>query len=465
MHKILFLTLVAILNFLLPQPGLIAQENDVTQLEPSAKEMRLPIPVLKTDSSNYFSLADEVARILIRVIQELRLYDFIVGIEIDSTFYRNDEIIARAPVLSFADLQGYSDAIVIVAAEIFQQGVLPEGDENYFSLDDESKIKNADEHEKNYPNNIQTRLYLFAQIINIESGEAYHSLDLEIFHTGGSLKKSKQRALNLFKQRVMYELKGVYWLSSDIIETSDGKLGIPLGTSHQVKKGMVFDLIEPDQIWTVADEDSLVPGGIAGIAMVVDTSADSSGLRILRQWRDHYPGAWLVEHPEPVFGLGMHFYLPRTDSYTNLGVSFHLRPLHTLDYGFGMQLIRVTDSYGDDDYGFGFGGFSTWRFINSSKIDIGGKLDVDLEIPYRKDDNGETVYTALFSTQVGIVAELLFAGKFDFVIHAGYRFAVKTDYWEYSEEEETIPAYWENKAPEVDISGFTISVGFKYLLF
>jgi len=60
---------------------------------------------------------------------------------------------------------------------------------------------------------------------------------------------------------------------------------------------------------------------------------------------------------------------------------------------------------------------------------------------------------------------LLFARKYDFVIHAGYHFAVKADYWEYSEEEETIPAYWENKAPEVDNSGLIFSVGLKYFLF
>ncbi|MCU0644173.1 MAG: hypothetical protein MUC94_07910 [bacterium] len=374
-------------------------------------------------------------------------------------------MIASSPALSFNDLQGYSDAIVIVAANIFQQGVPPEREENYFALNDQISEKKQAEQKNNYPNNIQTRLDFFAQIINIETGETYRPLDFEIIHTGGSIKKSKQKVMKLLKQKIGYELKNIYWLSSEIFDSSNGKLGIPWGTRNLVKKGMAFDIIEPDQIWTGDDEDFLVPGGIAGVAMVVDTSADSSGLKILRQWRDHYPGAWVVEHPEPIFGLGMHYYLPTTDSYNNLGFSFHFRPIHTFDCGVGLQFIRARDSYGDDDYGFGFGGFGIWRFINTSKIDVGGKLGVDLEIPFRKDDDGEIVSTALFSAQVGIVAELLFASKYDFVIHAGYRFATKSDSWEYSEDEETIPAYWENDAPEIANSGLILSIGFKHFLF
>jgi len=368
-------------------------------------------------------------------------------------------------VLNLQDLRGYSDAIIIVAAEIFQQGVPPESDGNYFSLNDRIADRGQAEQGKKYSNNIQTRLYLLAKVVDLESGEMYHSLDLNIFHSGGSAKKSKQKAMKKLEQRIKVELKGAYWFSSDIFESSGRKVGIPWGTRYQVKKGMVFDIIEPDQIWTGDNEDYLVPGGIVGIAMVVDTSADSSGLKILRQWRDHYPGAWVLERPEPIFGLGMQYSLPTMDSYTSLGFSFSLRPIHAFDYGFGLQFIRVTDSFDNDDYGFGFGGFGIWRFLNTQKIDFGGKLGVDLEIPFRKDDSGETVSTALFSAQVGIVAELLFARKFDFVIHAVYRFATKSEDWVYSEEDQTTPAYWENGAPKVDNSGLTLTIGLKYLLF
>jgi len=88
-----------------------------------------------------------------------------------------------------------------------------------------------------------------------------------------------------------------------------------------------------------------------------------------------------------------------------------------------------------------------------------------MDIPYRKDDDGQTVNTVLFSAYMGVVGEFLLSKKIDFVISAGYRFSTKSYKWEYSEDEETFPAYWEKDAPEVDNSGVKLSVGFKYLLF
>jgi len=130
-----------------------------------------------------------------------------------------------------------------------------------------------------------------------------------------------------------------------------------------------------------------------------------------------------------------------------------------------MQIIKVTDSYDEDDYGCGFGGFGIWRFINTSKIDLGGKLGINLDIPFKKDDAGQTVHTLLFSSHIGMVGEFLISKKLDFSITAGYRFGLRNDNWQYTEDEEDIPAYWEQDAPEVKNSGLMVAIGFKYLLF
>ncbi|UCE05050.1 MAG: hypothetical protein JSW07_15705, partial [bacterium] len=278
-------------------------------------------------------------------------------------------------------------------------------------------------------------------------------------------KKSKAKAMKLLKRKAISKLKSIYWFSADIIKIKNGMIGLPFGTTSGIKKGMMFELVEPDRVWTYEDEEILVPGGSAGIATVVDTSADNSGLRILRQWRDHYIGSWAIEHPTSVFALGLNFVPPSTDAYTNLGIQLHVGPMHDFDWGFGMQIIRITDSFGDDDFGFGFGGFGIWRFLNTSKIDLGVKLGIDLDIPFRKDDDGQTVHSILFSGYMGVVGEFLLSKKFDFVISAGYCFSTKSDKWEYSDDEETFPAFWEKDAPEVNNSGFMLSVGFKYLLF
>jgi hypothetical protein len=316
-----------------------------------------------------------------------------------------------------------------------------------------------------YSKNVQTQLLVYALFIDIESGQSLGSLELEAFHAGGTSEKSKAKATTSLKKKAKAELKRIYWFSSDLITTNQGKPELPYGTKSGVEKGLIFELFEPDRNWELDDEEFLVPGGSAAIATVADTSADSSGLKIFRQWRDIYPGSWAVEHPAPIFALRLNFSPPSIGSYSNFGISFHFAPLKKFDYGGGIQIIRVIDSYEEDNFGFGFAGFGIVKFVNTSKIDLGGKLGIDFDIPFKKDDDGQIVHTILFSSNIGIVGEFLLSRKLDFVINAGYRFGISADDWKYSEDEESNPAYWEKDAPVVKNSGLMLSVGFNYLLF
>lgn len=440
---------------------LASQENDTTEAEIIITQMRLAFPPSKDKTPKYYSLDDEVASTLNEAKKELGLSEVVVGIYIDSTSEIEDGKFVNFAVLNFNEVTWFREAIVIIATEIFQEGVPPADQEDYFSLGKDNMEKKAGASSQN----IQTQLLVYALFINIATGESLGSLDLEAFHTGGAAKKSKAKAMGSLKKKAKAELKRIYWFSSDVITTDQGKPGIPFGTKSRVGKGIIFELFEPDRIWEVDDAEFLVPGGSAAIATVADTSADSSGLRILRQWKDIYPGSWAVEHPAPIFALGLNFSPPSIGPYSNLGISFHFAPLKNFDYGLGIQISRVTDSYEEDDYGFGFGGFGIWRFINTSKIDFGGKLGIDLDIPFKKDDDGQIVHTVLFSSHLGIIGEFLISKKIDFLINAGYRIGASTDDWDYSEDEESYPAYWIKEAPEVENSGLMLSVGCRYLLF
>lgn len=461
MNKSILILFLAFTVLFLSQVDLSAQENDFNEFEITINKMRLPFAPSKDKKSKYYSLDDEVAKTLSEVTKELGLYDIKVGIYFDSTLEIEDDMLADFAVLYFNEVTWFREAIVIIATEIFQQGVPQDEEEAYFL----SGENNPEKESGDYSKNIQTQLLVYALFINIETGESLGSLDLEVFHTGGSPKKSKAKAMKLLKKKAIRELKRIYWFSSEVIMTEKGMIGIPFGTNSRVNKGLIFEIVEPDRMWELDDEEFLVPGSSAGFATVVDTSADSSGFRILRQWRDIYPGSWAIEHPKPIVALILNFDPPSINSYSNAGIFFQLAPLKRLDCGLGMQIIKVTDSYEEDDYGFGFSGFGIWRFLNTSEIDFGGKLGIDLDLPFKKDDIDQTVHTVLFSTHIGIVGEFLISKKIDFVINAGYRFGVKSDNWQYSEDEETITAYWEKDAPEVDNSGLMFSVGFKYLLF
>jgi hypothetical protein len=98
-------------------------------------------------------------------------------------------------------------------------------------------------------------------------------------------------------------------------------------------------------------------------------------------------------------------------------------------------------------------------------MNIGGKLSVNLDIPFKKDDIGSTVFTPLFSFSVGILTEITVNKRLDFVAQVGYRLAIKSDRWTYSEADESYPAVWDGGAPVVDNSGVFFSLGFHYLIF
>jgi len=455
---IIFLALTITFSFAAILP---AQENDVNEAEIIITQMRLPFPASRDKKPRCYSLDDEVAMAITEAKRELGLYYLTVGVYIDSSGQIADTCYDDCDILYFNEVTWFKEAIVILGSEIFQQGVSQQDDEVFFSLGNDDRQQAFVDSSKN----VRTQLLTYALLVDIETGQSLGSLELEVFYTGGSAKKSKSQALKRLKEQAKQELKRIYWFSAEVIRTKKGLPGIPHGTRSHITKGLVFELVEPDRFWKQGEEELLLPGGSAAFAMVVDTSADSSGFRILRQWRDSHPGSWAVELPQSIYALELTLASLATDGYTNLGVLFHAHPMHDLDWGLGIQLMQVTDSFGDDDFGFGFNTFGQWRWLNTAKIDLGGKIGLDLEFPYRKDDDNFTVYTLLFSAQIGMVAEFLLSQKFDFVINAGYRFGAKSDRWEYSEDDDTYPAYWDAEAPEVDNSGLMFSVGFKYLLF
>jgi len=229
--------------------------------------------------------------------------------------------------------------------------------------------------------------------------------------------------------KIKMELKKIYWLSSDIESITNGKLKFPFGTNYGIEKGMLFELVEPERTWEDENGEYIVPGGCVGFASVVDTASDSSSLKIIRLWQNFYPGSWMVAFFDQIDGFELNFVAPSTDYYFNFGIHYHMNPMSDFDGGYGIQFIRVSDSYGEKNFGFGFDVFGTWRFFNTSRFNLGLKVGLNIDIPYKKDDNGELANTVLIYMPVEIIAEIPLSKKFDFIFSTGYRFAAKTSRW------------------------------------
>ncbi|UCE04821.1 MAG: hypothetical protein JSW07_14505 [bacterium] len=472
MNKIILiiLSVIILILFLTFQDTVKAQIIDSTEAKIMMEKMRLPLPPSKGKKAEYYSLEDEVAFKLIEAIEQLRLYDVFVGIYYDSTIEISDSAFTDDMVVDIKQVRagGFIEAIVLTTTNMYQIGVLPGEKEDYFSIKPSFRDifeKDSEVSEEAYVKNIQTQLFVQAQLLDLDTGNLITTLEIEAIQTGGSREKSKVKVLKQFKNKLIYELKWLYWLASEVMLKENRKLIVPIGTELGVEKGMIFELIEPDRIMIEDEVEMLIPGGRVAFATVADTANEKSSLEILRQWQDDYPGSWVVERLRPIHALQLNFIPPSTDSHTTFGIQFHARPLKLFDWGLGARFVKITDSDDNNDYGFGFGGFIICRFLNMAKLDVGGQLGLDLDIPFREDDEGRIVHTALFSAYTGITAEFLLSAKSDLFISVGYRIGGETNNWEYSEDDETYSAYWKDKAPEVDNTGFMLSVGIKFLLF
>jgi hypothetical protein len=226
-----------------------------------------------------------------------------------------------------------------------------------------------------------------------------------------------------------------------------------------------MELIEPDRIWSDEIGDYIISGGNVAFVVIADTTQDSSRVKVLRQWGEYYPESWVVEYPYSIYVLELFYVTPSAESYINVGLSFHARPLSAFDWGFGAQIIRATDSFNQDNYGFGFNGFTLWRFFNSTKLDVAAKFGLDVDFPFKTDDDGHSVNTALLSAQIAFVTEYPVSRNLDFTSNFGYRWGKKTSEWQFSVEDESLSAYWKGDAPVVNNTGFVLSFGFKIYVF
>ncbi len=454
--------IVILLTLIFWVPAEVAsQQRDSLSATIPIRYIRLPQHVSIPDCTKNLAIEDQVALTLLEAKHRLGLYGLMVGILADSSSMKSVSGASKFDVLELEQLVAASQAIVIKTASLSQDAIPVSPEPNYFSIG--KSIRTGSKAERQSA--IQTRLSVNAQIVDVVTGEPLAPLMLDIWATGRSAKKARDNAMKRLKENAILELRRLYWLSSELTLNKGGNNAIAVGTLAGVGRGATFELVEPDRIWESDGEEWLVPGGIAAIAAVSDTSADTSSVKILRQWRDIYPEAWAVERIKPIYGLSINFSPTTIGSYVNFSLCFHVAPMSRYDLGLAIQVIKITDSYQEDDYGFGLAGFGIWRFINSPKIDCRARINLDLDFPFKRDDLGNSVNIILFSSTFSVIGEWLVTKRIDFTLQLGYRLGISNDNWQYSEDDMEISAYWKKAAPVVNNSGMMMSAGFRYLLF
>ncbi|MEE4310988.1 MAG: hypothetical protein V2J62_03900 [candidate division KSB1 bacterium] len=432
-----------------------------------SQSAKISMPEWPYNGGKFATLEDEVSFRVYKALRRVGMFDVAVGIAEENINLESLDSTAIDLLLSeFEPLRGFAEALVLTLNDFSQNDVPPE-DSSYFSFSGKHQPfrKSTDKVGDRYPNNIKTDVSVSIQIADIEMAEFLGSFEVDVTNVGGDRAKSKTRAMKKLENKLVYELKWFYWLSYDIYEVSDDMLFSSFETQYPVRKGMIFEIVEPDRIWTIDGKKSLTRGGRAGFAAVHDTADGGTQLKILRQWRPVYPETWTVEYPARIHGLGAYLITPSVRKYSGLGIQYFALPLKKLDWGGGIKFLKITDSYEEDNFGFGFNLFGLWRFSRGSRMDFGIKGGLDLDIAFKKDDEDMIVNAGLFSGSLGFYSEFLLSAKTDFVCEIGYRLGVKTDTWDYSDEDEDGEPYWLDEAPELNNTGFVLSLGIKYHLF
>ena len=415
------------------------------------------------EGPEFYSFADKVAATIQEILYRLDLEGILVAIPVDTERIESHPFEMQHSIYDADELQLFDEAIVVRSAVLLQSAAARPRDERHALH--ESFFTPYDQGRRAPPaGNIRTTITLQAEYYDIEREQYLGALQIQAEYCGGDSSRSRERAWKKLEQKLVLEFTRIYSASAGgVLDAAGSRMTLDIGSQQGVDRNMYMEIIAPDRITGEAETEGIVDGGVVALGAVLDVAEECCTLRIVRQWRDHYPGSWALYRPGSLFALQLTVTPALMVNYSNYTLHFHAGVERALEGGGGFSILRAQDSQGRDDYGFGFSGFTLWRFLNRPRLDGGVRCGFDFDIPFRKDDDGGTVSTLLFSLHVGFTGEIVLSPGTDLVLFGGYRHGFKNSHWNYSREEETLPAYWLGEAPEVNNTGFFLSVGYKWI--
>ena len=444
---------------LITESGLLSQSPGSVSSTPDHL-FRLPLPL--TDALRIPPAPEDTLCWYLQAwLKQRDREDVLVGIAIDQDSASSHRWHALIPSRSMQRL--YSEAVVLTEIAFAQEAVENGLQDNYFGLAlDKKSIANIPLHQAK---NVRTEVIVLLQYLDTSTGASLGSSHVRGVSRRGSLRKSKREAEERLYEQLDLELQRIYGLCADLTATQGNTIRIPMGQSVGIYPNMNFSLISPERPRDRQQGREWQPAGTSGFARVTAAGDSTSVMQIRRQWRELPAGSFILPYTQPIFSIYLHLQPPLFGSYSQYGLFIAGTPLTDWDWGFGVNVIQVKDSFDDHDLGFGMGFFTRYRLGGSRRVDCGIKLGGDLDIPFRKDLEGASVNTLLLSAQAAWTAEMVISYRVNMVMSTGYRISTKASSWSYSDEDETYGARWHAEAPEVSNSGFYFSLGFRYCLF
>ncbi|MBN1351846.1 hypothetical protein JXJ21_20720 [candidate division KSB1 bacterium] len=476
-RTLIFCMILFFVQPVIPAQGKYPDEFDTGSCE--IGKIRIPLRSAGRDTSGKFALIDEVAIILQDALSQQGYWGIQVGIRVGEELAQPNDSLETSfdsRIVEFDDLFGYMDLLLIDSLEFSQNKTISQttspADESYFNQSGScifgfpglfNMFRRRDGGKDGAEGGaIRTDVSVQIAQIEVDSCRVLDIFAVSATGWGATAFKSKIEALDNLAHNARFEFDWRYGLSSGVFAVENQEVSLQSGSRAGIRENILFEMITPALIEDSVLTDESYGEDSAALLKIVKTTRDSSTGRLLRQWRPLLPGCWATEYPSSVHALQLVVALPAPPGYNAFGAQFMARPLEKADWGLGFKAVRIDDSYNERVWGFGMGGFGIWRFFETQKFDLGGKIGLDFDFLFKQDEEENIVSTGLFSAPLTLTAEILISKHVDFFIETGYRFGMKSSKWSYSEDEESYPAFWLNDPPEVTSSGLVLTVGYKY---
>ncbi len=461
--------------------SLHAQEDKVPIETVTIEKKRLLILPTRTAEDDQYTIDQEVTSAIAGLAVQLGRFEIIDRNNLTNILQEQDlhllGLVNDSAAVSMGEIASAKEALLVTVLDFSQKGVPPSDEKDDKTgclitgllaiLKGESDSED-DEEDDPYPHNIQTELSVEVRSIDIETGQILYAFHVNAEHTGGTKGKSRAKAMASLRRQAKAELRAFYLLSSRVLAVQGNELILLLGEEMGLRRGMVFEIREPDREETIGDRTVTIPGRPAGYVAVKDLAPESSRAVVVRQWSTINAGYQALERIRPLTAGLIEISPSLKASCFTMGLGGQYRGAGWWDIGAGLLYSRTIDSRQDVDHGITVDVSVGLRLALGTRLSVLNGMGIMLSLPFRQDDSGHTVSTALLAPTISARMEWLLSPELDLVVGVGYRFAGRSQKWKYpkenDEESGSLPAVWDGPAPEVDITGLYTTIGVKFIM-
>ncbi|MFQ6612603.1 MAG: hypothetical protein ACE5D2_05815 [Fidelibacterota bacterium] len=391
-------------------------------------------------------------------------------------------IVNDSVLVDFGRVAGAKEGMVINLLNFNQKGVPSSGEDNDDDKDGSNFFdvviaiielsKDKDDSDP-FPNNIQTVITFSITKLDIETGQSIDSYYIDVDNTGGNRAKSLKNALAKVRSQVSLKLRGMYTLTSQIVNVNDREVTLYLGSEMGVKKGTLFEISSLDRKKAFQGREISVPGHSVALVRVVDLSPDANRSLVIRKWGKIQEGYRAVEkiHFTPAGILALQYDL----EHGNLLVKFSgvFRPLRKYNFKIGFQLGSVQDNWNTSNLFLGAPLGFCYNLIQTPIFSLGSAVTLPINLAFRRDDDHNRVVAFFTDPRIGLEANIMSAPRRDLFFSVEYVFGSSTGNWTYSKtndknEPVTYDAVWNKNhkgGPDITSTGLYLTAGIRFLAF